>query len=303
MLKKLEFFRQTWMNDKPYISVQDNVILTKSIEDEIQRLFLDSTIRSIYTGNACNEGRSSFCFWKYSLINNRTFLKANVPGKDDKAVLRKEYEIYLRLYHDVVIGFYDISDELGIMEMRELIPCKVSCSVEYARALIESNTVRLNGLQLPDNSIYDISRVLNISRREIVTLKQQNLLSSSYDLAQELLNELDDRIRYMPRIMCHGDYGDTNVLEDRCGHPIIIDWEDAFWGVRSYDYLYWLSFFSHRHYYSTHLFGKDQYERRINISILVMVLIIKEAMSFYTGEYKRHRMTTDERVAEILDLL
>ena len=84
---------------------------------------------------------------------------------------------------------------------------------------------------------------------------------------------------------------------------VLIDWEDAFLGIEGYDYLYWLTFFNHRKFYSKEIFFRSGCEEDVIKGILVTVLIIKSAISFYAGSYENNSLTFQERIVEILKYL
>ncbi len=84
--------------------------------------------------------------------------------------------------------------------------------------------------------------------------------------------------------------------------PVVIDWEDAFWGIEGYDYLFWLTFFDNRKYYSQKIFGKTPWGKEIEIAILILIVVLKSELSFRSNRYKENKLTFDERIVEILNL-
>ena len=300
MLRKLTLFKQIYANGKEIASIQEDVKLRNSIKQAISNVLSDYNIKSVYTNSGRNQGRASFCFLCYK-SNECTFLKANIPGYTNKLILQKEYEIYSNIFKDIVMGFYSINNDLAVLELKYL-DKRVSLSHYEARELIEQTLTKLKGLILPTGSYYDIETILSIAMQEIIFINNKKLITHSYGKAIELLSFLSDKISSIPRMLCHGDYSDVNILMYN-NIPIIIDWEDAFYGIPNYDYLFWLSFFNHRKYYSKEIFGMSKDARYFNIAVMIMILIIKEAMSVYNGEYKNNKLTAEDRVAEVLSFL
>ena len=87
------------------------------------------------------------------------------------------------------------------------------------------------------------------------------------------------------------------------GKRIVIDFEDAFLGIKGYDYLYWLTFFTNRKYYSKEIFLKSGLPSEMIEAVLTMILIVKSAISFYSESYKTNSMTTQERIEKIFSII
>ena len=106
----------------------------------------------------------------------------------------------------------------------------------------------------------------------------------------------------LPVALCHGDLGPQNIMCQRDAVPVVIDWEDAFWGVEGYDYLYWLTFLSSRKYYVQDLLGNTPLGKETEIAILVLIVVLKSELSCRIDPHMHRQLSFDQRIAEILAL-
>lgn len=132
----------------------------------------------------------------------------------------------------------------------------------------------------------------NLTRRHLISpLVAQRVVPYLQKLTQKTF----------PRVLCHGDFGPKNVLADAQG-PVVIDWEDAFWGIEGYDALYWLSFFSQRKHYEPDMFGVTPWGKEIEVAILLLILVVKCELASLAGTYLTDSLSFDQRLTEILHL-
>lgn len=136
-----------------------------------------------------------------------------------------------------------------------------------------------------------------------VNLSQRGLLSTDVQKAVHgHLARVESEIEGFAPHLCHGDLGPKNLMFDG-RQPFVIDWEDAFWGVEGYDFLYWLTFFNNRKYYSPNLFGQTALGKPMEAGLLVMILLLKCELSFRNNTYKKNTLDFNQRIQEILDLV
>jgi len=150
-------------------------------------------------------------------------------------------------------------------------------------------------------SSYTMEELVDVAARERKVLYQIGFFSD--DLNSQLcdfLIQLEEKVKKLPRCLCHGDLSDKNLMQKESGEIIIIDWEDSFWGIDGYDYLYWLTFFQNRSFYRRENFNNLAYDNNTIKSVLAVILIIKSAISYYNGNYLRNSMTFEERITELL---
>lgn len=311
MLRKLEQFKKNYNAGIEYTSIQDDKKLKEYVQNLVNAYFSGLTgvaetseIKSVYSdGDGGVLGRNSFCYFrKRKRSGVLTFLKVNVPGQKNRAGLQREYEIYSVLYEDIALGFYDISNDISVLEMKCLRKA-LPMNPNEAKTLIDMNLKKVNFTKLPMDCVYDVSDLLHAAKVEVSFLYNYGFIGNSYAKIEGLLEHLSKVFQHIPRVLCHGDYGDVNVLANNNRQRVIIDWEDVFYGIEGYDFLYWLTFFNHRKYYCTKLFESLKGEYKTNMGILIMILLIKEAMSVYNGEFKRNQLTAEERIEELLDYL
>lgn len=133
-------------------------------------------------------------------------------------------------------------------------------------------------------------------------------LSARCLISPNVKSEAEARISYLRSVsgewdlqLCHGDLGPANILCDDIG-PIAIDWEDAFWGIAGYDYLYWLTFFSNRRWLSPEVLGHTPWGRSSEVALMIMVLLLKCMLSVRDGSYHGNKISFDRRLMEVSDL-
>jgi hypothetical protein len=118
---------------------------------------------------------------------------------------------------------------------------------------------------------------------------------------RRLIAQLEDRLTRLPRALSHGDFGPKNVMV-RGAVPLAIDWEDAFWGIAGYDYLYWLTFMENRPFLQSAAFGRTGLGPDVERAILALVVLLKSYLAFCSGAYLDHAVPIQARIAEILEL-
>lgn len=127
------------------------------------------------------------------------------------------------------------------------------------------------------------------------------LSDNIYAALHPRLNELKAEEKKINRVVCHGDLSPSNLLIDASG-ILPVDWEDAFWGFIGYDYLYWLTFFENRKFYSNEILGRTVLGKDLEIAILLMIIVLKSDLSVRSNTYRLNSLSFDERLTEILDL-
>jgi len=104
-----------------------------------------------------------------------------------------------------------------------------------------------------------------------------------------------------PQVLCHGDLGPKNIMATSEG-LVAIDWEDAFWGIEGYDYLYWLTFMDQRKHYGPSIFDRTPWGKDVDIAILALVILLKCQLSVLSGSVHDNRLSFDQRLQEIAAL-
>jgi hypothetical protein len=157
--------------------------------------------------------------------------------------------------------------------------------------------------QHPQGDLSDgFTALLMMARSSAALMSEHGLLSLEalvcVDGALERLERCDPGLE---RVACHGDLGPANIM--RAGSSwVLIDWEDAFIGVRHYDYLYWLSFFSNRSSYAERPLHQIDLDRDIARDLLVMIVLLKCELAWRSGVWKHHALSFSDRILEMLEL-
>jgi hypothetical protein len=148
----------------------------------------------------------------------------------------------------------------------------------------------------------NIHLLLSEAELALVSLSNLNLLSPS---VQEMASAYLARVRAVCNQfllqLCHGDLGPANILTDEVS-AVVVDWEDAFWGIAGYDYLYWLTFFSNRKWLLRDSLGHTPLGRSDEIAVMVLILLLKSQLSIRTGSYRHNSISFDQRLLEVIDL-
>lgn len=117
--------------------------------------------------------------------------------------------------------------------------------------------------------------------------------------AKALLEQLRRESRSLPRRVCHGDLGPRNIMADGA-RAVAVDWEDAFWGIEGYDYLYWLTFMANRKHIGDAAFGHTALQRPTEVAVLVLIVLLKSELSLRNGTHHGNRVSFEQRLAEIV---
>ena len=105
-----------------------------------------------------------------------------------------------------------------------------------------------------------------------------------------------------PLRLCHGDLGPNNIMMENDA-PVVLDWEDAFWGIAGYDYLYWLTFFGNRRWLSRDSLGHTQLKRADEVAVMIVILLLKSFISVRTDNHHQNTLTVDQRLLEVIRLV
>ncbi|NLG05324.1 MAG: phosphotransferase, partial [Clostridia bacterium] len=208
-----------------------------------------------------------------NMNGKRSFVKTHLPGEPCKDNIIKEIKILTSLYNELNIQQLDLcigSSVQTYLLMDELTYPKQEPNIAVVQDLIRGYSAQLNKFQDTDyvSSQYTFPNLLNLGQKALRELLEKQLISQViHDVVLPYFDLLNSLIPDLRPVLCHGDLSNKNImLKD--GKMIVIDWEDAFWGVEDYDYLYWLTFFNNRKYYSQNIFKGSYYDKRKQISIL-----------------------------------
>ena len=189
------------------------------------------------------------------------------------------------------------------LHMKSLRPCQ-ALSPAMARDLID-------GFERPLAAIADyelvpetdnIKLLLTEAESALSELSTQGLLSQFVqDKAQTCVARCNAHCDEWSVQLCHGDLGPANIMTEGQS-PLVVDWEDAFWGIPGYDYLYWLTFFNNRQWLLPEALGYTPLGRTNEVSLMVVILLLKSFISVRNGSFRTNKASFDERILEVLNL-
>ena len=188
--------------------------------------------------------------------------------------------------------------------MNRLVPLSIELDPPAILGLIENYSQKFSKSNInqcinpADNFIY----LLEKSKLTLKDLDRQGYLSTQVKKsAQNALLFIGKKLHQLTPTICHGDLGPKNIMSIR-SKSLVIDWEDAFFGFEGYDFLYWLTFFKNRKYYSPYIFGNTPLGQELELSIMILILILKSGLALSSGEYSSHSISINDRILEILSI-
>lgn len=197
-----------------------------------------------------------------------------------------------------------VDEELAVLEMALLSPALPSPSEvvavhhRYESHITETN---LEGLFDRDR---DISALVTGAQMAIDPLEGNiDLRDNDLARANSLLEKLRGYLDGSPRVPCHGDLSPANILQNADGDFVVIDWEDRFWGVRDYDFLYWLTFMKNASHLNRETLQHLKHPHDISVAILVIIVIVKESVSLKAAVPRAGRVSPAARIHAVLELL
>ena len=301
MLNKLNFYRNRFFNQvevgQPVqAEYGDNVITVLS--SLLKQQGLRGVIEPV-TGGTLGITYSA------ALENNRSiFIKTHLAGEKYRLALKKEFQLLNIIYKGTIyLQEVTAGNQTVLLEAKMLIP-QMEITPEIALSMIQAYQSKLQCLdETLTPECYGIEDIIDAAAIELPVLMNQGLLSAeTSEKIANLIKYVKAGIVELPRCICHGDFGDKNIMQTENGNLIAIDWEDAFWGIADYDYLYWLTFFGHRKYYDKSIFAMVNSDTDLIKGILMMILVIKSAISYYSGSYMQNSLTIEQRMEEMLNL-
>lgn len=235
------------------------------------------------------------------------FLKTHLT-EQGRANLKKEAVLLAHLYPSLQVETFEIEAEdtgrLWLI-MDWLAGATAGMDTAAVLGVIEGYTRGLSDFRDPHlvEPSEDFGYLLNEGDRALADLAGRGLLGPAVqERVRECLALLQDRRGEFAPQLCHGDLSPVNIMSD--GRRLLaIDWEDAFWGVAGYDYLFWLTFFQNRKYYSKEFLGHTPWGITTEIAIMVLILVLKSEISARSGSHVGNALTFDQRILEVLSIV
>lgn len=234
------------------------------------------------------------------------YLKTYVSdGKGD--TLTKEHQILALLYsdslHTQLIEVTEPATTRLWLVMDILAPLHRNPTPSEVLAVVDAYSSVLGRVAvLPGDGWDDFDVVVREGKRALETLSTNHFLSRSVELyCRESLVLLEREASGLPLCLCHGDLSSNNIMLGPAG-LVAIDWEDAFWGIEGYDYLYWLTFLQNRSHVSQESLSRGPWSKEMNIAIFLLIVLVKNEISFLSGKFKENAISFDERLMDAISL-
>jgi len=251
-------------------------------------------------------GTLGVCAWIVSPGHKR-FMKTHLPPQRCHDSLHKELRILGTIYqdelaldhHEFVNGGHRqlciVMDELKTMSAPFDHNDALRLVADYSAKLDQSNLSRELG------SEPNFPEFLNLGLQSLEHLRDRELVDTAiYGRSREHLELLTSSIDRLTSCISHGDLGPRNIMAKN-GLPIAIDWEDAFIGIRGFDFLYWLTFMDNRKYIGQ-AFGSTDYGHYVEQSILVLIVVLKSVLSVRSGAYLSHNVSINDRLRDLFSV-
>lgn len=255
------------------------------------------------------EGGTLGRLFSVSEAKKKKILKSYSPTEEGKSNFSKEISLLIYLYKDILdIEVFDsllnhspcdffIVTHLNYPSL-SIIPSVILKLTEECDKKLRNF---LDGYLIQEK--YNFKYLLQEAIKSSNKLLHLGLIDSAFEKKiKKYFFILEELANYARPVICHGDLSPMNIMTNDKENLIVIDWEDAFWGIEGYDYLYWLTFYSNRKYYSTDVLGKTIWSKEQEIAILILVIILKCELSFRWGNHHKNKLSFNDRILEILYL-
>lgn len=244
-------------------------------------------------------------FFELYIGGKRKFVKTHQQGSRYRENLEKEIEIMSIVYGDIMEiekTEIEVEGEKYIFLIMDYLlsgmvnePKEVQKCIEHYQQKLERKTVKVK---------YTFEQVLKAGSESLEILYERNFLTEKlYLRCKESLQRIVHRDIGLFREISHGDLSNVNIMSTQSGFPVIIDWEDSLVAFPEYDYLYWLTFFSQRKYYSSILFERNGIDKIWGTDIMVLITIVKSYMSYQNESYRNNKLSFEDRINEIYGML
>lgn len=149
---------------------------------------------------------------------------------------------------------------------------------------------------------HSIGHLLSEADSALDFMIENNVLSPLViEKTSSVIEQLKSVCACLPLQLCHGDLGPANIMINDSSF-VALDWEDVFWGVAGYDYLYWLTFFSNRKWLSRDVLGHTALDRQTEIGLMLIIILLKSWMSVLNGSCTQNAISIDDRLSQVIKL-
>jgi hypothetical protein len=279
-------------------------------------IFLDKLGHKVSHYHRIDGGTLSSAFI-LNLSDEKIFLKTHILP-DGSVTLLKEYELLDKLYsNEMSINKYIITNDLSTeRKIGSLLKDQLWLSMPVLdhgnrpltpdEILDVLDKINLKLCPIPHYSTTSghdtIETIHSMAHGALDALSQANLLDNEAKKSVKLcLSIIENEFAKLNPTICHGDLSPANIMYFK-NKPIFIDWEDSFIGFQEYDYLYWLTFFENRQYYTHQPLGKLKLDINIARATLVMIVLLKCEIAWRSNAWLKHSLNFSDRIFEVFHL-
>lgn len=281
-------------NDLETFKVDRNILLSALLgilKEEYEEVKIEQT----YPGGTLG------IFFELYIGGKRKFAKTHQQGSRYRENLEKEIKIMSVVYGDIMeierIEIEVESEKFIFMVMDYLLP-GMSIEPEEVLKCIEHYQQKLGQKKVCVK--YTFGQVLKAGDNSLEILHNREFFTEEmYLRCKESLGRVAQKDISSFQEISHGDLSNVNIMFTQKGIPVVIDWEDSLTAFPEYDYLYWLTFFSQRKYYSSTLFERKGIDRTWGTDIMVLITIVKSYMSYRNEGYRNNKLSFEDRINEI----
>jgi predicted Ser/Thr protein kinase len=199
-------------------------------------LFRDVHIKSALLGGTLG------LFFEALLDDEHYIIKTHRPGTEYRVNLEKECEFVQMLYGEYLFTqkvVFDIGEgeKQVFLIMPKLEPLLRNPEPSEVIELIDNYSAKFDKAVLDANeyNMPTFETVLSEGKSALEEMAEGNLIGyGTAKECREFLSVLSNTSPADKFVICHGDLSNKNIMCYR-EHPIVIDWEDAFLGIKDYD--------------------------------------------------------------------
>lgn len=296
------------MLSKYYHSNQNMTQVESKVDINVISALLDDLMKEYHEVgmSQISPGGTLGVFFEVILGKKRKFVKTHLPGIKYQNNLIKEIDVMSHIYKntleivrkDVVINRMAYT----FMIMDYLQPADGVTGLDEVRMYISTYQQQLSEAKVSAN--YSFDEILKAASDSLELLFADAFFSKYiYMQCKNSIERVGDKANRLKPVICHGDLSNVNIMRTLDGNPVVIDWEDLLTAFPEYDFLYWLTFFSQRKYYSDNIFEKYNIDKIWGTDVMVLITIIKSRLSYENESYKKNSLSFQDRIIEIYNIV
>lgn len=223
------------------------------------------------------------------------------PSLEEESALRRDLFALSLIYPECNPKILKIHDsDISFLRMEYLAP-KIYLPFE---AYIGQKNISIFSSQLEMfiNRDICICKFFIFFEEEFHTLKTFEKSKIDSQTIMNLVEIAKSFVLQAEKRIVHGDYGPNNIFQGKIG-LIAIDWEDSFWSIPDYDYLYWLTFRKNEKFLTKANLILLSYPVEVSIGILLLIISLKEIMALKSNTKGDLRISAYSRLKRVINML